>query len=101
MAHRVEAKALPDAMIENKRFASRMLVRLKTGKVLEGYEDYPKGSASSPLTKEELQEKFRRLASWALPMSQVEEIITTVNKLEQIRDMKQVVSLLVQRTNCS
>ena len=96
LAHKVEVKADPE-VTENRKFAARLRVRLKNGKVLEGAAECAKGFAGNPLTKEELQVKFRRLAAWALPEPQIEEIIRTVDKLEQVRDMNQLVALMVRR----
>lgn len=96
IAHKVEVKADPE-MTQERKFAARLQVRLKNGKAFEAAAECAKGFAGRPLAKEELQAKFRRLAAWALPEPQIEEIIRTVDKLEQVRDMNQLVALMVRR----
>jgi 2-methylcitrate dehydratase PrpD len=54
-----------------------------------------KGSINDPLTTGEVQEKFRSLASKVFDTKRVEEIIYTVDKLEKLDDITELIDLLV------
>jgi len=56
--------------------------------------DVPKGYPKNPLTKAELEDKFRSLASLVLSKGQVEEVITTVKNLNKLDDMRSLTALL-------
>lgn len=66
------------------------------GKKHSGQAGYQKGSPQNPLTDEELQDKFRKNASYSLlkgPL--VEGIITAIDKLEDMTDVRELARLLV------
>ena len=62
-------------------------VRLKDGREFYQASEAPKGEPSLPLTSEEIVDKFRGLASFALDEDQVEKIISMVERLETLEDV--------------
>ena len=77
-------------------YGARMQVRLLDGRVIEVEELYRKGSPKNPFTREELDAKFRSLASTVLDEQSVGQVIETVNRLEEVEDISQVVPMLVK-----
>ena len=73
---------------------SMVKMTLTDGKVLDIQEKYQKGHRNNPLTPEEFADKFRGLASAALSQEKAEEVIKTVNRLEELEDIAQLTSLL-------
>ena len=55
-----------------------------------------RGSAQDPLGWDELVEKYRDCASRALPKDQVERSLDLVSRLEDLRDIRDLVQSLVQ-----
>jgi 2-methylcitrate dehydratase len=60
------------------RIANRVTVRLKGGRELTRMIDKPRGHLTNPMTKEEVEAKFRRLAGRFLSERQVERVIDLV-----------------------
>ena len=70
-------------------------IRLRNGDVLKKRIDYARGTIQNPLTPQELEDKFRGLASLSVPGQQVEEIIDIINQLEDVTDIQKLVSMLI------
>jgi 2-methylcitrate dehydratase len=70
-------------------------IRTKAGKTYRGRNDHPKGDWRNPMTDEELQRKFRRLANPVVGEGRADEIIKTVMDLENAQDITRLMSLLV------
>ncbi|MBI2859024.1 MAG: MmgE/PrpD family protein [Chloroflexi bacterium] len=96
LAHKVHAYADPKAEGEN-RFSSRVKVTLRNRTVLESYLPYPKGMPKNPLTREEREAKFSRLARTVLPEPRIKRIIRLVDKVEEVDDVAKLIHLLVRQ----
>lgn len=96
LIHRVEIHADPDRGGEKGR-ASRIVVKFKDGRTLEGYEEIPKGVPANPWSDKEIVQKFEELASSAVPDEQVAKIRKMVEELEKLKDTSQIVALLVRQ----
>jgi len=72
------------------RWPSRVEVVTKKGQRYRASVDYPLGDPENPLPVEKLRDKFRILASKALPKNQIEAIIETVFKLENLTTVRQL-----------
>ena len=77
---------------------TRVEIRLKGGRVLEGEQEDVRGSETLPFSQEIIEAKFRRLAGVVLPEDQVEEIMHTVARTEELPSLLQLVPLLGRRT---
>jgi 2-methylcitrate dehydratase PrpD len=72
---------------------ARLSVRLAGGRVLEEAVDAARGTAANPLTREELEAKFARLASVVLPAERVERIASALRRLTAVPDMAALAAL--------
>jgi len=70
-------------------------IRTKSGQVYRKRVDYPKGDPNNPMSDEEVQAKFRRLAKPLMREKQIQSIIDTVNSLENLDDIGYLMQLLV------
>ena len=69
-------------------------VILKSGKRFTSCVDVAKGWASRPLTKKEVEDKFRTLASATLDEEEIDVIIEMVCTLERQSDVRRLIDLL-------
>ena len=69
-------------------------IEMNDGKVHALRSDHPKGSYEKPLTRKEVEDKFRVYAKGVLPASATEEIIASVNALEQLPSVSALMDLL-------
>lgn len=70
-------------------------VRTKKGERLRARVDYPKGDPGNPMTGEEVEAKFRSLASPLMGEGQIKRIIHAVRKLEEVSDIRELMELLI------
>jgi 2-methylcitrate dehydratase PrpD len=77
-----------------RHFSGHVRLRLKDGTVWEESQPHPRGGLESPLPPEEIEEKFRANAGFALPKARVEKIITMVRKVERLRSARELAQLL-------
>jgi 2-methylcitrate dehydratase PrpD len=68
-------------------------VTMKNGTQYEGQVDYAKGEPENMLTDAEFEYKFRRLVGDLLPGDQVDSILETASRLEQLEDVGDLVRL--------
>ena len=100
LAHRVRLHFEP-RLAAHKRpgeahgYGCHIKVTLTDGRVLENEEEYQKGNPKKPLSAAESNDKFRRLASSAFSQNRVEKIISTVRRLDNLEDLRELTSLLV------
>ena len=74
---------------------ARVTIRLTDGTHHTAQVDYAKGTVQNPMTSEELQAKFRGLASMVLPADRVEKIVQTAGELEELDNIHELGTLLV------
>jgi 2-methylcitrate dehydratase PrpD len=72
-------------------------ITLKNGEVLSGALDYTPGQVESPFSDEVMADKFRTLTRVVLPGTQVEKIMETVDRLEKLSSMEELVPLLLKQ----
>jgi len=70
-------------------------IRTKKGERVRTRVDYPKGDSHNPMTDEEVQAKFRKLAAPLMEESQIRRIIDAVDNLEGVDDVGKLIELLV------
>ncbi|MEM3697599.1 MAG: MmgE/PrpD family protein [Candidatus Bathyarchaeia archaeon] len=85
-------KVFVDEKFINARLGcAEVKIRTKSGKEYSYCVSAPKGYPENPLTKPELEMKFKTLASSALPENRITEILEIVNGLEEIDNVKNFV----------
>jgi 2-methylcitrate dehydratase PrpD len=73
---------------------SRIRVKLKSGKMIEGRYDVARGHPQKPMSWAELGDKFRDCADLVLPRKNAEQAIQFVSRLEQLRSLKPLLRVL-------
>jgi 2-methylcitrate dehydratase PrpD len=73
---------------------ARVAVELGDGRVLTGETAIVRGDAANPRSRDELEAKFRTLASEVLTIERVDEIVAMVARLEHLSDVRALTALL-------
>lgn len=73
------------------KWPCRVEIHLRSGKILEGSCDHPKGDPQNPLTIDEVARKFLDLTTGILPEPRAKALIDKVLILEEIGDMASLV----------
>jgi len=71
-----------------------MEVKTKDGKRFRCRVDFPKGDPDNPLSEEEIEVKFKELASMVLPDKKTKDIVRAMADLEKVKDISDFLSLL-------
>jgi 2-methylcitrate dehydratase PrpD len=79
------------------KLMSKVALRVK-GKVFEKRVDDPRGEAQNPLSKKELEDKFRGVAFHYLSREKAERIIHIINHLETLNDIRDLTQLFYLET---
>lgn len=69
-------------------------IRLEDGRIFSAEVMYPRGHQKNPMTHEEIKQKFRNLAAYAMKGDRVDEIMKTVERLEELDDVSALAKLL-------
>jgi len=69
-------------------------IKMRDGEVIRDSIDYPKGEPEWPLTNDEVNSKFRRLGSFMLVPDEIENVLSTVYRLDSIENIAELISLL-------
>jgi 2-methylcitrate dehydratase PrpD len=77
-----------------RQFVGRVRIRLTDGRVLEDRQDHPRGGPDFPMTREELEAKFRANAGLLLPREGIEEVIKAVDGLAALRQLTPLMTSL-------
>jgi 2-methylcitrate dehydratase PrpD len=89
---KVEATVMPEMSK-----AIDLKVRLKNGKELKAHFDQPRGFEDTPLTREEIKDKFRANVTFSktVSKSKSEKALTMMENLEEVNDVSKLLTLLV------
>jgi 2-methylcitrate dehydratase PrpD len=72
-----------DATIDYPRqFVGHLRARLKDGRVVEEWQDHPRGGPDSPMSREEIESKFRGNASLVMSGDRVSQVVRNVMGLD-------------------
>jgi aconitate decarboxylase len=77
-----------------KRHAVMIDAVRKDGSALSAMIEQRRGSAGRPLSRDEIETKFRRIAKVVLPPSAIEELVELVGKIEQEPNVGRLVTLI-------
>lgn len=77
-------------------YPARVTIRTADGTSLRTTVEYAPGHPRNPLSDAQVAEKFRRLASDVLPVSQMEAAIQRVLSLDKLEDIGRLLPLLIQ-----
>ena len=82
-----------DALFPEKE-AARVTIRLHNGRELESVVTSATGTIDNPLSKEQLEKKFRRLSADLLPGEVADRMVAMVGELDAADDVESVIGLL-------
>ena len=100
LCKKVQLELDPDAdraWLEDGKSLNTVELFMKGGKKLTGFVDQPKGEAKNPFTPDEIRATFKRLAAYVLPSGQIEELMQTVDNLENLDDISKLTALVYPR----
>ena len=80
-----------------RHFSGHVKVTMADGRVFEENQPHPRGGLEDPLPPAEIVEKFRVNARLALPAGQVDDIVVTINRLEEISSISLLTEKLFRR----
>jgi 2-methylcitrate dehydratase PrpD len=89
LARKVKAIIRPSL----KETEAKVTVLTKKGQRYSAFVDRPKGDPRNPPTDEELEYKFRSLATFVLPKRKVDLLVKTLWNLDKVKDILQVIRL--------
>ena len=69
-------------------------VTMNDGRVLKSFCEHPRGSFENPLSRAQIEDKFRTYAQGSLLESNIEQVITTVANLEELPSVQTLMELL-------
>ena len=93
-------RVMPDAEADRlapKTKTTFVDIRMKDGRVLTSRVDYCKGEPENPLTREELELKFKKVAQAVLDEDGMAKVIKTVGQLETLSNFKDLTKLLAAK----
>jgi 2-methylcitrate dehydratase PrpD len=90
---RVMTRVTPEADASLGIGSSRMSIRLTDGRVLEERVTAARGTPENPLSRDDLEGKFRRLAEVVLPPDRVGKLVGALRGLADVRDMADLAAL--------
>jgi 2-methylcitrate dehydratase PrpD len=67
---------------------------LKDGATLRAHCTASKGTPENPLTRAEIEEKFRRAAKDRLPQAQAHRVLASIAKLEDLKSVRSLMDVL-------
>jgi 2-methylcitrate dehydratase PrpD len=76
---------------------SKIRVKLKNGKIIEGRADVARGHPQKPMSWAELSEKFRDCAALVLPRENAEAVIQLVGRLPELRSLAPLLRALTRK----
>jgi 2-methylcitrate dehydratase PrpD len=98
LAHRIHMVVDPQAESEYPyRWSARVTIRLKDGREMTEYVNSFKGFADDPMTRDDLEEKFRDLTGPFIDSSHQDRMLSTIGKLDQMPDIAPLAHQLVVR----
>lgn len=77
-----------------RHFSGHVRIKLRGGTILEENQPYPRGGLESPLSPDEIEDKFRANAGLVLPREKGEKVVARVKTLEELRSIKELTDLL-------
>jgi 2-methylcitrate dehydratase PrpD len=80
-------------LVRELKFGARVAVRMKGGKEYKGFLATPKGNPANPLRFEEVANKFKDNAKFAIPEKNTEALIEKIGILENLPDVREIMSL--------
>lgn len=85
---------LDKAYFEKNQLSARVEIQTKQGQRFEAFVDVPRGDPRKPLSSQEIEDKFRNQAAYALPEEEIDRVIDSVYGFENILDISNLMAHL-------
>jgi len=95
LTEKIEVLVDPQFDKEAHNSPSVVTVITENGKRYTQRVDYPKGSSQNPMTEKEIEEKFLKNVEGILSEEKSNRVLSMVNRLEQLNDIKELTRLLI------
>ncbi len=82
----------PDPAIKGNNCAVE--IEMADGKVLKSFCEHPRGSFENPLTRAQIEAKFRTYAKGVLSDANADEVVAAVSRLEELGSVRKLMDLL-------
>jgi 2-methylcitrate dehydratase PrpD len=82
-----------------KFYSATVSMKMKDGREFKAHLDYPKGDPENPVSKEELEDKFRSLAGKIIGKEKALKVISKISDLEKLKEMGNLTGLLKGKNN--
>jgi 2-methylcitrate dehydratase len=82
------------AYFEEDKLSARVEITTEKGERLERFVGIPKGDPLNPLTRQEVEDKFRDQASYSLKDGEIEGVIQKIYDFEKLDDVSDLMSHL-------
>lgn len=76
------------------KFLNKVTIKLKDGTSLYA-QNYARGTPENPMSDGEITDKFYRLASNSLAPARVTSLVKTIDRFEELKDLRQVTDLML------
>src|SRR5438477_869242 len=77
-----------------RQFVGHLRVRLKDGRVVEEWQDHPRGGPDSPMTRDEIESKFLGNASLVMPADRASRVSASIAALDTEPNLRGLVEAL-------
>ncbi len=77
-----------------RQFAGHIRIGLTDGRVVEARQDHPRGGPDFPMTREELEAKFRGNVGLLMPEEKIEDVIKMVGGMTALRQLTPLMTIL-------
>ena len=95
LARKVKSYADPNAK-KDQNYNTTMEVKLTNGETYKAFEPYPPGSPLNMVSRDVLRAKFRKMARAVLTEKRIDQLIESVDRLENYGDVAELIPLIVK-----
>ncbi|MDG6902017.1 MAG: MmgE/PrpD family protein, partial [Nitrososphaerota archaeon] len=81
------------ALYPDRGMANRVTLETASGEVHSKEVDVPRGHPLAPMSREEIEEKFRRLSRRKIPPRRADEVLKSLWELEKVKDVGELLRL--------
>jgi 2-methylcitrate dehydratase PrpD len=82
----------PDPAVKGNNCAVE--IEMADGRLLKSFCEHPRGSFENPLSRAQIEAKFRTYAKGVLSDAQTNEVVTAVNRLEELSSVRKLMDML-------
>jgi 2-methylcitrate dehydratase PrpD len=81
---------------EEEKMSARVEIVQQSGKTVEMFAEIPTGDPRNPLSRQQIEDKFRNQAACSLEEEEIEGVIQKINELENVSDVTELMNLFME-----